>query len=608
MRARRALACMLAPLALAGCAGGAGPVSNIIIGGGMQHCSTTQTTIDQHDRRCGASWRAILKADPAFAGMREEQVQFGPVALPALRYAASPDALRAFAQMPERLVSQAARARVHAMLAAAPGPWDAAQFSSWMAAGGAFTPGEQAALRHVFALPTDAPERRRQLRSVAFSTDQDTVAIYRAFVEAASAAAGGGKPTIGVVTASADDPFNDHDIYVSALRSAGATVVWLPFDGGLRRALDANDCAHLPIDYSSYAQVGTVARAFHSDRLFPDLAAQQVRACENNAAALNRTLASLHGVFFTGGNQARHRDSLMSGALPSPQLEILRRRFAAGQLVVAGSSAGNAVQAGGTWQGRPVPMIAGGDPVASLLRGYTLADAPQVELPGEGGTYQRQGGLGFFSFGPLDSHFSERAREGRLVRLAADTAMEYAFGVDENTALVVGRADAPGVTRMSVVGAHGVWVADLRAATRTSAQGAPFAIEGVRVHYLHQGDTLAIDRAGALTVTLAARADAAGARIPAGAPRSGLRLARLASELAASGSGQASGTLGACPAGALMTLRRLPSARLAASARAQLSYTGLALSIGPCAAAPSLAMEQAMPHNWSAAIPAQHSD
>ena len=603
MRRLHGVIAVCAPLLLAGCAHGPVPmanVSNIIIGGGMQHCSTTQGTLDQADKRCTASWRTILQSDPAFAGTSEKHVLFGPVKPAEASYAATAEALRALDALPQRLFSQASRERVRASLVTAPGPWTDAAFSAWLRGAGPLTPNEHAALRHAFAVPAAVGTRPRQLRSVAFSANQDTVAIYRAFVAAAAARAGGAQPTIALVTASADNPFNDHDIYASALRSAGAKVVWLPLDGGLRRALDAGDCDHLPIDYASYAQIGTVGRAFHWDRVFPDLAESQRQACAGGGAALNAALETAHGVFFTGGNQARHRDSLYSGAQASAQLAILQRRVAAGEMVVAGSSAGNAVQAGGMWRGKPVPMIAGGDPVTALLNGFKVAGAPEEERPGQRGSYHPQGGLGLFHYGPLDSHFSERAREGRLVRLAADTGMEYAFGVDENTALVVGRPDAAGITTMSVIGAAGVWVADLR----KSQAGA--ILSGVRIHYLHAGDTLTIDRAGALTVSLAANGIGAGSAAPT--PKAGLRLANLAGQLAASGNARAEGILGTCPNGAVMTLDRLPASRLGVTQRGALSYSGLALSIAPCPSAPSLALTAPLPHNWRAGLSAEPSD
>jgi len=120
------------------------------------------------------------------------------------------------------------------------------------------------------------------------------------------------------------------------------------------------------------------------------------------------------------------------------------------------------------------------------------------------GTLYRDGGLGFFHFGPLDSHFSNRAREGRLVRLVSDSGLDYGFGVDENTALVVRKADAAGTTSMEVIGEAGVFVVDARSAmpTAQSTTKEAYGISNVNIHYLTAGDTLSIDNLGKLVVQL----------------------------------------------------------------------------------------------------------
>jgi hypothetical protein len=80
--------------------------------------------------------------------------------------------------------------------------------------------------------------------------------------------------------------------------------------------------------------------------------------------------------------------------------------------------------------------------------------------------------------------------------------MNYGFGVDENTALLVSQADADGNTHLSVLGAGGVFIADLRAATASADLQRPFSIDGVRAHYLLPGDGARIDAAGGLHVKL----------------------------------------------------------------------------------------------------------
>lgn len=366
---------------------------------------------------------------------------------------------------------------------------------------------EKAILRTAFADANPQTNRKVEARTVKFLTDKPSFDIYTQFVAAARAANRGNKPTVGVVTSSAENPFADRDINVFALRSAGADVVYLPLEGGLRKALDARDCGNTRFYYDAYANSNALGDAFVMDQVFPDLAQQQREFCANDAASLNSTLQGLSGIYFSGGDQSRHLESFVSKdasgnySVVSPQLAILQTRFANGQLVVAGTSAGNHVQGGGTWRGKPVPMIGGGDSYTALKSGFTKGAGP-VTSETTSIAYER-GGLGFFKFGVLDSHFSTRTREGRLVRQTRESGMDYGFGVDENTSLVVGRTDASGRTAFSVIGAGGVFIADVRGATATGSPTGNYAIDGVVTHYLTSGDSASIDAAGQLSVTLA---------------------------------------------------------------------------------------------------------
>lgn len=559
---------------------GIGAVSNVIIGGGMVHCSSM---LPASSPQCSAPWPEILRKDRSFDGIGADQVLFGPVVPPAFQYKVTPAALSTLEALPERLLARADKQRVASILSVQmnTGPITAPQFQALLAG----VDGQVlAAASEVFAERLLPATRRRQMRSVDFMSNLESAAIYRAVV-AAAAKPGGRKPVIGLMTSSADNPYNDHDIYVSALRSAGAEVVWIPLEGGLRRALDAGDCEHLVIDYSAYAEIGTGRHFLHMDQVFPDLHALQRRACASAGATLNADLERIDGLFLTGGNQARHLDALVGKAGPSAQLQILRRRFAAGQLTVAGSSAGDAVQAGGLWRGRPVPMIAGGDSALALALGLQVAGAPSEESKERRASYYPGGGLGMFRFGPLDSHFSERGREGRLVRLVAESGMDYGFGVDENTALVVGRADAGGRTAMGVVGAGGVWVVDVRGARASGSKDGAFGIKGARVHYLHAGDRMAIDSEGKLEVMLGVPSAAipaipASKGAPAGANK--FRLYALAGEMSASGAAEGNGVLEGPAGAAAFRLYRPAGSQMVRNARGRTSYVNMGMDIRTC--------------------------
>jgi cyanophycinase len=372
------------------------------------------------------------------------------------------------------------------------------------------TAAEKAVLRSVFVDATPQNNRKFEARTIQFLTDKPTYDMYTQFVVAAKAANGGQTPTIGVVTASADfHPFADRDINVFALKSAGANVVYLPMDGGFRKALDANDCVNAKYYYDTYANTNASADYHNMDLVFPDLAKQQQDFCANGGAALVSTLQGLSGIYFSGGDQAKHLESFVTKdaggnyTTISPQLALLQARFAAGKLVVGGTSAGDHIQGGGPWKGKPVPMIGGGDSYVALKSGFNRGAGA---LPGSdlSPVSYAQGGLGFFKYGVLDSHFSRRTREGRLVRETKETGMDYGFGMDENTSLVVSKPDAIGTTQFSVIGAAGVFIVDVRDATASGGPAGNYAIDGAKAHYLSEGDTARIDASGNLSVTLAA--------------------------------------------------------------------------------------------------------
>ena len=370
------------------------------------------------------------------------------------------------------------------------------------------TAAEKAILRTAFVDAKPQTNRKFEARTTQFLSDKSSFDIQTQFVAAAKAANGGKTPTIGVVTASAENAFADRDINVFMLKSAGANVVYLPMQGGFRKALDAGDCANTRYYYDSYANTSASGDYYNMDQVYPDLAQQQTDFCANGAATLNSTLQGLNGIYFSGGDQARHLESFVSkdaGAnytVVSPQLAILKARFDRGELVVAGTSAGDHIQNGGTWKGKPVPMIGGGDSYATLKSGISKGTGPLPASDVSPVSYAN-GGLGFFKYGVLDSHFTRRTREGRLVRHTAESGMDYGFGVDENTSLVVGKPDAAGSTPFSVIGAGGVFIIDVRGASLTGTANGNFGISGVRSHFLTAGDSARIDAAGNLTVTLA---------------------------------------------------------------------------------------------------------
>jgi cyanophycinase len=511
------------------CEAAAAPaITNVIVGGGERRCSSFTGSAPGRD--CSAPWETILREDPAFHGLSMEDVLFAPdYAAPTFSYALDAQHLAAFAALPQAFFDDDRKRLLLDQLAAlltqaGPRtglPWETlhAELTSTSPGIDSLTLAETAVLRSALVDTPALPRRKVQGRSIVFSSNAASVDITRSFVAAARERNDGRTPLIGVVTASAGPhPFVDRDINVYSLVSAGAEVVYLPMEGGFRQALDMQDCANTAYYYTRYANTNPERLTLHSNLLFPDLAMLQRDLCADNGSALNALLQRLNGIYFSGGNQARHLESFVSKdglgfyTVTSPQLRILQSRHAQGKLVVAGTSAGNHVQGGGLWRSKPVPMIGGGDSYDVLKKGFRSAQGPQGELAETGHTeatmtyapalYER-GGLGMFRYGVLDSHFSRRTREARLIRAVADSAMDYGFGVDENTALLVTAPDNRGTTHFTVKGAGGVFIADLRQASFAArATDKLFSVRNVIAHYLLPGDAARIDRRGRLRVHL----------------------------------------------------------------------------------------------------------
>ena len=181
---------------------------------------------------------------------------------------------------------------------------------------------------------------------------------------------------------------------------------------------------------------------------------------------------------FTGGDQSFitdcffNEDPVAETRTDTALIEVLREQFDAGA-VIAGTSAGTAVQ--------PVePMITNGETYEALRDGsVSFIGSPPFDNTLY---YNPLGGLGFFDYGLIDSHFSERGRQGRLIRLASDLGVDMTYGVDENTSLVV---TDDGM--IEVLGQGGVFISDLSGAA-VGEQNGRWTIADVEITYLTEGD------------------------------------------------------------------------------------------------------------------------
>ncbi len=341
--------------------------------------------------------------------------------------------------------------------------------------------------------------RRREQASLAQTKDPFSVEIYQKITElAGKVRQKPGKPVVLVVTASSRDPLSAVDFYQSAFAETGAEARWLPLNAAYQAAQQQKTagkagCEQLP------QYLADIHGSYNRSAVYPDLFAELQAFCQQGPAAAVAQIEQADAIFFNGGDQSLTLQALrLPDGSPSPELKAIAARLQAGKLIVAGTSAGTAVQAGGAFAHKPVPMISNGSSSQALQSGAVAAEAPlagceknhscPAELAEDQLTYRAQGGLGLFPFGVTDTHFSERGREARLVRLLSDTQTRYGFGVDEATALLVGlNPTAPDNARLAVLGASGVFIADL-AGAKAKGSSADWTISGVRTHYLSRDD------------------------------------------------------------------------------------------------------------------------
>ncbi|HYO48721.1 MAG TPA: cyanophycinase [Chloroflexia bacterium] len=163
-------------------------------------------------------------------------------------------------------------------------------------------------------------------------------------------------------------------------------------------------------------------------------------------------------VFFTGGDQLR----ITSQIGDSPVFRCLRDIHEQGG-TIAGTSAGAAAMS--------ETMLVGG-PSDQSNEISALAMAP---------------GLGFMSNIVIDSHFAQRGRIGRLLGAVSQNPRNLGVGIDEDTAIIVDRAE-----RFRVIGSGAVYVVDGQDVSYSSlseeyAEGI-LSIFDVRLHVLGEDD------------------------------------------------------------------------------------------------------------------------
>lgn len=268
-------------------------------------------------------------------------------------------------------------------------------------------------------------------------------------------AGGQGLARIGIVTAAEPPP-------ASAEEAADDTLVNSVTEGRRYAALfeKFGAVATYPIPLDTSASVEWVGDDYGADRV-------------DDPGVLAR-LNHLTGFFFADGDLGNYAGVLQACTQnvcgDQPALAAIRQRLAAGA-VVAGSAAGATILQG-------TPLVMSGESWDGWANGVQDDDEPFTP----GMVVREEGGFGFLDIGALDVSASALGRQGRLVRTAMYADQNYAFGIDDGSALVVTQVGTtqPGI---SVVGEGGVHVFNLTQATFT-----PQRIRGVRWSWLRGGD------------------------------------------------------------------------------------------------------------------------
>ncbi|MEB2290518.1 cyanophycinase [Priestia megaterium] len=205
-----------------------------------------------------------------------------------------------------------------------------------------------------------------------------------------------------------------------------------------------------------------------------------------NDKKLSRTIKGLTAVWFVGGDQTKIVDSLrQNNGSDSEALKAIWDIYRKGA-VIGGTSAGAAIMSD--------VMITGGDSLGALKDSLENKENKHVSKnkrsQKEYEPLSIQKGLGFFQHGIIDQHMDERARLGRLAVAAyiseRDKEKNFAYGVDEDTAMVVNNKDQ----KIEVVGRSGVAVLDMSKAKLVSKQKARSGLENMKVSYLSSGDKI----------------------------------------------------------------------------------------------------------------------
>lgn len=288
-------------------------------------------------------------------------------------------------------------------------------------------------------------------------------AIYAAFMKAVqSVTPQGQKPIVLVSTASGYDVFGAVDYYLNIFTQMGADARWIPVEATLGKLTDANKLSKTAACQARHQAREENVGVFNREVVYPYLADYQSAFCET-PEKLVELAKQANGIFFNGGDQSLTWQSFVNpDNSDRPWLAALRSSFDAGKLVISGTSAGTAVQSGKAGK-QSAGMITGGTSDGAIISG-AQNKMPWIErVDPESNirpvTYHGYGGLKFFPYGVLDTHFSERGRQLRLAKLVLESDATFGFGVDETTALATTPIDDTNAD-FEVIGQNGVYIVE----------------------------------------------------------------------------------------------------------------------------------------------------
>ncbi|RDX34424.1 cyanophycinase [Idiomarina abyssalis] len=333
------------------------------------------------------------------------------------------------------------------------------------------------------------PDSAREVVNLDENLKGESKAIFQRFVEMAQFVAGNDqKPTIYFLTSASRNPYDAIDFYSSVFEQLGAEARWLPLDSALVKAQREGRCDELA--KIQQEELG----AYERDRVHRDRYKEQVAFCKDSDAAAEM-IAKTDGLFFNGGDQNLTRSTFVkANNQPGDLLKTIIAAVQQKEVVVGGTSAGTAVMTS-------KPMISNGTTAQAIKEGAIASDPPpfgcdlDTTCPPNVGpdslTYHPLGGLSLFHYATLDTHFSERGRQGRLMRLAAASSTPLSIGIDENTAMEVNLETGA----FDIIGERGAFFVE-------DAQGTDNAVAGT-FHYLVAGASGVISPYGLQTAEFA---------------------------------------------------------------------------------------------------------